>query len=139
MSRRLDGQQAALWNVDVAHLTYSTLTAALVTSFLAVHPSALRLAPALPAAVAPALPLGLVAASAGFFAFVIWAVVQSGLWRRGPRPLLHYTLLVCLFSSAAYTAEVRGRAGWGTAAYWWGYWGGMGGPRLLVQLRLDRS
>jgi hypothetical protein len=74
--RDLDRVKAGLWGVAATHLAYSALTAALVCLYLLAHPSALWLTSAARTA-ASALPQALIAASAGFFGFVLWAEVNN--------------------------------------------------------------
>lgn len=46
--------------------------------------------------------------AAGFFGFVLWAEVSARLYRGGRyRHMAHFTLLLVLFSAAAYKSEVR--------------------------------
>lgn len=73
-------------------------------------PGALRLSapPLPPGSWCADLPQALVAASAGFCAFVLWAEVAGRLYRRSNyRHMGHFTLLTVLFSAAAYKSEVR--------------------------------
>ena len=52
------------------------------------------------------LPQALIAASAGFCAYVLWAEVSGRLYRASRtapyRHMLHFTVLLVLFSAAAY-------------------------------------
>lgn len=76
--------------------------------FVAVCPSAIRLAaPSAPAGTWCAdLPQALIICSAGFFGFVLWAEVSARLYSGGShRHMAHFTLLLILFSAAAYKYE----------------------------------
>lgn len=46
------------------------------------------------------------AAAAGFFGFVLRAEVRGRLYRANYRHMAHFTLLLVLFSAAAYKSEV---------------------------------
>ncbi|PRW60674.1 cyclopropane-fatty-acyl-phospholipid synthase [Chlorella sorokiniana] len=103
----LPAERAALWRVDATHLSYSSLTAVLVTAFFITCPSALRLSapPAAPGTWCADLPQALIVCSAGFFAFVLWAEVAGRLYRASYRHMAHFTLLLILFAAAAYKSE----------------------------------
>ncbi|KAL4529917.1 hypothetical protein Ndes2526A_g04660 [Nannochloris sp. 'desiccata'] len=91
--------RATLWNLQAVHLMYSPIAAACAAWQVMTHPDALSL-------VAPQtgtpLDLALAAASAGFFGFALWTEVGSKLYRRNYWAVLHYTVLLVMFSSAAY-------------------------------------
>ncbi|KAL4447595.1 hypothetical protein ABPG75_004814 [Micractinium tetrahymenae] len=106
--KELGDARAALWRVDVAHLVYSALTAVLVGCFFLACPSSIRLAapPAAAGTWCADLPQALIASSAGFFGFVLWAEVSARLYRGGSyRHMAHFTLLLVFFSAAAYKSE----------------------------------
>lgn len=95
----LTPDRATLWNLQAVHLMYSPIAAACAAWQVMTHPDALSL-------VAPQtgtpLDLALAAASAGFFGFALWTEVGSKLYRRNYWAVLHYTVLLVMFSSAAY-------------------------------------
>lgn len=68
--------KAGLWGVTATHLAFSALTSTVVCAYLALNPSSLHLAPAARGAT-PWVPQALIAASAGFFGFVLWAEVSN--------------------------------------------------------------
>ncbi|KAL4856846.1 Tuberculostearic acid methyltransferase UfaA1 [Chlorella vulgaris] len=105
--RELTPERAALWRVDITHLVYSAVTAVLVGCFLLACPSAVYLSAQLPASGmwCADLPQALVATSAGFFGFVLRAEVRGRLYRANYRHMAHFTLLLVLFSAAAYKSE----------------------------------
>ncbi|PSC74866.1 cyclopropane-fatty-acyl-phospholipid synthase [Micractinium conductrix] len=105
--RDLPSERAALWRVDLTHLLYSSITAVLTLLFLLNCPGALRLAAAPTAAGSwcADLPQALIVSSAGFFGFVLWVEVRGRLYRRRFAQMAHFTLLLCLFSAAAYKSE----------------------------------
>ena len=98
--------------------------AALVACYLLACPRSLHLAGGggsgglLPGTWCADVAQGLVAASAGFCGYVLWAEVSGRLYRSDRYShMVHYTLLLILFSAAAYKSEVRcGVAGAGSAA-----------------------
>lgn len=80
----------------------------LVGCFFLSCPGALRLSAVRPAAGTwcADVPQALIAASAGFVAFMLVAEVGGRLYRTSYRHVAHHTLLVTLFSAAAYKDEV---------------------------------
>jgi cyclopropane fatty-acyl-phospholipid synthase-like methyltransferase len=97
--RSLTPDRATLWNLQAVHLVYSSIAAACAAWHVMTHPDALSLvAPQMGTPSAQAL----AAASAGFFGFALWIEVGSKLYRRNYWAVLHYTVLLVMFSSAAY-------------------------------------
>ena len=95
----LTPDRASLWNLQAVHLMYSMLAAACAAWHAITNPSALILTAPQPSA---ALPQALAAASAGFFGFVLWTEVGDRLYKRNYAAVLHYTVVLVLFSAAAY-------------------------------------
>jgi cyclopropane-fatty-acyl-phospholipid synthase len=91
--------RATLWNLQAVHLIYSPIAAACAAWHVLTHPDALSLVA--PQTTTP-LSQALAAASAGFFGFALWTEVGSKLYRRNYWAVLHYTVLLVMFSSAAY-------------------------------------
>ncbi len=95
----LSPDRATLWNLQAVHLVYSPIAAACAAWHVLTHPDALSLVA--PQTCTP-LSQALAAASAGFFGFALWTEVGSKLYRRNYWAVLHYTVLLVMFSSAAY-------------------------------------
>ena len=91
--------RSTLWNLQAVHLIYSPIAAACAAWHVMTHPDALSLVA--PQAGTP-LAGALAGASAGFFGFALWIEVGSKLYRRNYWAVLHYTVLLVMFSSAAY-------------------------------------
>lgn len=102
--RAFDRVKSGLWGVAATHLLFSLVTSVMVCLFLLSHPSALWLSPGSRNSVW-LLPQALIAASTGFFGFVLWAEVSTRLYKKGYTAMLHYTILISLFFAAAYKTE----------------------------------
>lgn len=76
--RAFDRVKSGLWGVAATHLLFSLVTSVMVCLFLLSHPSALWLSPGSRNSVW-LLPQALIAASTGFFGFVLWAEVSTRL------------------------------------------------------------
>lgn len=96
---------AALRSLQLVHLAYSSLAACAAAAYVAARPAALLLAAPQPA---DTLAQALVAASAGFFGFVLWAEVGARLYTRSYSAVVHYTVLLVLFSAAAHKSVNTG-------------------------------
>jgi hypothetical protein len=105
--KALNPDKAAVWTLDVTRLIFAVITAAMAITHVVSDPGALLLhrdAAASPAAAPGFLPQAIVASSAGFCGFVLWAEVAGRLYKRGQGYLavLHYALMLCLLCAAAY-------------------------------------
>lgn len=93
-------ERATLWNLQTIHLLYSTLAALCAAFYVATNPiQAVTLSTSQPSST---LPRALAASSAGFFGFVLWTEVSSRLYKRNYVAVIHYTMLLVLFSAAAH-------------------------------------
>lgn len=99
MYKALGPQRAALWNLQSVHLAYSSMAGACALLHLVLHPASLILKGPQPPAT---LPRAMAAVSAGFFGFVLWTEIGTRLYRRNFWAVVHYTLLLMLFSAAAH-------------------------------------
>lgn len=98
--RNLSVQRATLWNLQAIHLLYSIAAALCAIFYVATNPiQAVTLSTLQPSST---LPRALAAASAGFFGFVLWTEVSSRLYKRNYVAVIHYTMLLVLFSAAAH-------------------------------------
>lgn len=89
----------ALWNLQAVHVAYSACTALCAGGYVMAHPGALF---SVHSQTSDALPRALTALSAGFFGFVLWTEIHARLYKKSYSAIVHYTLLLVLFSAAAY-------------------------------------
>ena len=97
---RLDASNSSLWNLYSTHLIYSSLILVSLirnaSQFFSV--AAMRE----PTHTFETYAQSLVAASAGFFGFVLWVEVNRKLYTKSYSAVIHYTIMLVLFSAAAY-------------------------------------
>ncbi|GMH42872.1 hypothetical protein BSKO_10791 [Bryopsis sp. KO-2023] len=67
----------------------------------------------------------------GFAGFQVWDIVRNGLFRHRPWTLLHFTVVLCLFASAAYKREHTSLLAVMLTAEWWSVFHTL---RILLQM-----